>query len=84
MSKTPTTASSPAAVVAGMPWSCAADTKWLLMIPFVVQPQTKNVPASSRKDRVQNASRSTVTAWTTACGMPILGRGCDLVFHLAS
>ncbi len=49
-----------------MPWSCAAGTKWLLMMPFVVHPHTKNVPASSRNGRVQNASRSTVTACATA------------------
>ena len=30
MSKMPTTASSPAAVVAGIPWSWAAGTKWVL------------------------------------------------------
>ena len=34
-----------------MPWSWAAGMKCVLMIPFVVHPQTKNVPASSQKVR---------------------------------
>ena len=62
MSKSPTTASRLAAAVAAMPWSCIAGTKWVLMIPLVVQPQTKNVPASSQKARVRPASARVVRA----------------------
>ena len=43
MSNTPISASRPAAVVTGMPWSCAAGMKWVAISPFVDQPQMKNV-----------------------------------------
>lgn len=42
-SNTPTTASSPAAAVTGMPWSWAAGTKWVRTSPFVVAPQIAKV-----------------------------------------
>ena len=51
-----------AAVVAGIPWSCAAATKCVLMIPFVVHPQMKKVPASSRNARDRATSVSVRTA----------------------
>ncbi|CAB4757379.1 unannotated protein [freshwater metagenome] len=56
MSKIPTIASRPAAVVAPMPWSWAAGTKCVLIMPLVVHPQMKNVPASSQKARVLAAN----------------------------
>jgi hypothetical protein len=58
MSKTPTTASSPAAVVIGMPWSCAAGMKCGCTSPLVDSPQMKNPPASSQNGTVRAPERS--------------------------
>ena len=55
MSKTPTTASSPAAVVTGMPWSCAAGMKCGWTSPLVDMPQMKKPPASSQNGRCLRA-----------------------------
>ncbi len=62
MSKSPTTASSPAAVVTGMPWSCAAGMKCGCTSPLVDIPQMKNPPASSQNGRVFAPSTSPRTA----------------------
>ena len=35
----------------GMPWSCAAGTKWVPIRPLVEAPQIAKVPASSQKSR---------------------------------
>ena len=43
-SNRPTSASSPAAVVSGMPWSWAAGMKWVAISPLVVTPQIANPP----------------------------------------
>ncbi len=61
-SKTPITASRPAAAVTGMPWSCAAGTKWVRTSPFVEAPQIAKVPASSQKGPVRAASARTFSA----------------------
>ena len=53
MSNMPTTASSPAAVVAGMPWSWAAGTKWVRMMPLVDHPRSRRSPT-----RAQNTQRA--------------------------
>jgi hypothetical protein len=60
MSNTPINASMDAAVVAGIPWSCAAATKCVPIRPFVDQPQTKNVPTSTQNtlDLLDRASSS--------------------------
>ena len=65
-SKIPTTASSDAAVVGGMPWSCAAATKCVPIRPLVDMPQIANPPASSQKVEVRVASRSVRSARATA------------------
>ncbi len=62
MSKTPTRASRLAAVVFGMPWSCAAGMKCVPTRPLVVAPQIANPPASSQNARVLAASRRAVRA----------------------
>ena len=61
-SKMPTTASSEAAVVAGMPWSWAAGTKWVAISPLVVMPQMAKPPDSNQNVRLRDASRSTDSA----------------------
>ena len=48
MSNRPTSASSPAAVVVGMPWSCAAGMKCVPTSPFVDAPQIAKPPASNQ------------------------------------
>ncbi len=68
MSKTPTTASSPAAVVAPIPWSWAAGTKWVPISPLVVAPQIAKPATRAQKVRVRDASRSAVTASRPAPG----------------
>ena len=60
MSKMPTRASRLAAVVAAMPWSCAAGMKWVPISPLVVAPQMAKLPASSQKVPVRLATRSAV------------------------
>ena len=62
MSKMPTTASRPAAVVDGIPWSWAAGTKWVWMMPLVDQPHTQKVSTSAQNDQRRPALRSTSTA----------------------
>lgn len=62
ISKIPITASSEAAAVIGMPWSCAAGTKCVLTRPFVVAPQIAKVPASSQNGPVPAAETSARTA----------------------
>src|SRR5690606_15667151 len=57
-SKIPTSASKPAAVVDGIPWSWAAVTKCVPTRPLVVAPQMANPPASSQNVLVLAASRS--------------------------
>ena len=49
MSKMPIRASSPAAVVCGMPWSWAAGMKWVPIRPLVDQPQIQKVRNSAQK-----------------------------------
>ena len=66
MSKTPITASSEAAAVTGMPWSCAAGTKWVFTRPFVEAPQIAKVPASSQNGT--GARRAETSARTRAPG----------------
>ena len=66
MSKRPTTASSPAAVVTGMPWSCAAGMKCGCTSPLVDMPQMKKPPASSQNGRVLAPSTSPRTALRAA------------------
>ncbi len=58
-SNTPTSASRLAAVVTGMPWSCAAGMKCVPTRPAVVAPQIANDPASSQNALLRAASRST-------------------------
>jgi hypothetical protein len=58
MSKRPTTASSPAAVVTGIPWSCAAGMKCGCTSPLVDIPQMKKPRASSQNGRLRAASVS--------------------------
>ena len=58
MSKSPTSASRPAAVVSAMPWSCAAGMKWVPTSPLVVAPQIAKPPASSQNGRVRAARPS--------------------------
>ena len=72
MSKTPITASKPAAVTCGMPWSCAAGMKCDCTAPFVVHPQMKNVPARSQKSRTWIAWRRTLNG---VANTPPVGRG---------
>ncbi len=67
-SKTPITASSEAAAVTGIPWSCAAGTKCVWTRPFVDAPQIAKVPASSQKGPVRAAENRTVTARLAAPG----------------
>lgn len=67
----PTRASREAAVVAGMPWSCAAGTKWDWTSPAVVAPQMKNPPTSSQNVPVREASARAPSASRAApvrCG----------------
>ena len=54
MSKTPISASRLAAVVAGMPWSCAAGMKWVPIRPLVDQPQ---IQKTGRAPRTSSAAR---------------------------
>jgi hypothetical protein len=54
--------SSEAATVVGMPWWCAAGTKWVHMTPLVDAPQIANMSASSQNGRVRAAEPSTRTA----------------------
>ncbi len=69
MSKTPTTASSPAAVVCAMPWSCAAGTKCVPISPLVVAPQIAKPATSAQNVRVRaTPSRSASTASRPAPG----------------
>ena len=75
MSKIPTTASSPAAVVLGIPWSCAAGTKWVWMMPFVDQPQTQKVSTSAQNTQRWLAARSTRTATTAGEAVGRVGGG---------
>jgi hypothetical protein len=70
-SKIPTTASSPAAVVTGMPWSCAAGMKCGCTRPFVEAPQIMNPAASSQNGRVRTASTSPRSA--ARAGLPPAG-----------
>ncbi len=65
---TPITASSEAATVVGMPWSCAAGVKWVHMIPLVDAPQIAKVPASSQNGPVRRAANSTRSARRAASG----------------
>src|SRR4051794_24682889 len=58
MSKMPTTASSPAAVVTGIPWSCADGMKCGCTRPLVEAPQIMKLTASTQNTRVRAASAS--------------------------
>ncbi|SLJ82930.1 Uncharacterised protein [Mycobacteroides abscessus subsp. abscessus] len=66
MSNTPTAASNPAAVVAGMPWSWADGMKWMPTRPLVVAPQIANARASAQKARCRAAKTRPSTARRTA------------------
>ena len=68
MSKTPISASSVALVVGGMPWSCAAATKWVPIRPLVDQPQIQNVANSTQKTGEREHSRSVRSATLAAPG----------------
>ena len=57
MSKMPTRASRPAAVVSAMPWSWADGMKWVPISPLVVAPQMAKPPARAQKVVVRAASR---------------------------
>ncbi len=59
MSKAPITASRPAAVVGGIPWSWAAGMKCVWISPLVDQPQMKNVPTRIQNVAEWEASRNT-------------------------
>jgi hypothetical protein len=74
-SKTPISASRPAAVTCVIPWSCAAGIRCVETRPFVVAPQTKNVPASSQKARERIAAPSASIAAPKA-GAVATGGGC--------
>ena len=67
-SKTPTSASSPAAVVSAIPWSCAAGMKWVPISPFVDQPQTQKVKNRAQKVHVRPACLRVLSATTAAPG----------------
>src|SRR3954470_992568 len=58
MAKIPTTASSPAAVVTGIPWSCADGMKCGCTSPLVDAPQIMKLTASTQNTRVRAASAS--------------------------
>ncbi len=75
MSTSPITASRLAAAVSGMPWSCAAGTKWVPTRPLVEAPQMAKPPASSQKVRVRAASRSAVRATRPALPRCVGGAG---------
>ena len=62
MSSTPIAASIDAAVVADMPWSCAAGMKCTAIRPTVVAPQTKKEMASAQNVPVRIASPRTLSA----------------------
>jgi hypothetical protein len=62
MSKIPTSASSPAATVGGIPWSCAAGMKCGWMSPNVVAPQIAIPATRYQNGPVRAASRSARTA----------------------
>jgi AraC-like DNA-binding protein len=62
MSNRPTSASRLAAVVSGMPWSCAAGMKCVAMRPLVLAPQIAKPPTSSQKVPVRDAERGTDSA----------------------
>ena len=49
-------------MVAGIPWSWAAGTKWVWMMPLVDQPQTQKVSTSAQNAQRRLAARSTSTA----------------------
>lgn len=85
MSKIPTSASSPAAVVCDMPWSCAEGMKWMPMSPLVVAPQIAKASASAQKAWCRTANRSpsiarpmappvTSAGGTQVCGSAPKGR----------
>src|SRR3954453_7514281 len=61
-SNTPTTASSPAAVVSGIPWSCAEGMKWVPMRPLVVAPQMANPATRAQNVRTLPADTRVLTA----------------------
>src|SRR3954449_4849353 len=82
MSKIPTTASSPAAVVTGMPWSCAEGMKCGCTRPLVDAPQIMKLTASTQNTRVRPASASprravraapVRTGSTSSAGVPPYG-----------
>ncbi len=73
MSKSPTSASSDAAVVVGIPWSCAAGMKWVPTRPLVVAPQIAKPPASSQNGLVRAAPRRASIAVRAA--LPVRGGG---------
>ena len=66
MSKIPTTASRPAAVVSGMPWSWAEGMKWVPISPLVVAPQMANPATRAQKVRTLLARLRTCRARTAA------------------
>ena len=74
---TPTSASRPAAVVCGMPWSWAAGMKCVPTKPLVVASQMANDPVSGQnaRDRTPRASPSR----TARAAPPAVGSGSALV-----
>ena len=75
-SNNPIRASSPAAVVSGMPWSCAAGMKWVPIRPFVDQPQIQKVP-----NRIQNVRDRAL--WRSVRTASLAGPTCDPVCRVA-
>src|SRR5688572_20646800 len=72
MSKMPTTASSPAAVVSAMPWSCAEGMKWVAISPVVDAPQVAEPIARAPEGRGRAAPARVVTARPAGPGGPTL------------
>jgi len=73
MSNRPTSASRPAAVVVGMPWSWAAGMKWVPIRPFVDAPQIAKPAASNQNARVRAANRSESIAFRAAPPAGLVG-----------
>ena len=77
MSKMPTRASRLAAVVSGIPWSCAAGMKWVATRPLVLAPQIAKPPASNQNVPVRGTPRAVRAgpAGPPRCCAPRVGGG---------
>ena len=58
--KSPMTETRPAAMVTPMPWSCAAGTKCVHIMPLVVAPHTAKLPARIQNCRSFSEVRNTL------------------------